>query len=345
MARILIAEDNRVTAEMMEVRLKGIGHEVTRAENGRVALERVRESRPDLILLDIMMPELDGIAVLKQLKADALMGSIPVLIVSARAQEEDILAALASGANDYITKPFSLRELVARVDRALSQGPEPLRIAVQSGDNDVAVGEVVQATPRGTSVRFPGESAPRLAIGDRAKLSLNSPGLGEALELQTEVVSRGEAEPLRTYEFQFLGRTRTDDEMTRAFLDLIGRRGAYRVSMDPDAPTEVRVLAQAGGESREFLGTLLDVSTGGVRLVLKADAERHLYLVDHFEIRFRLPGGDEPLTLTVSIRHRVRCSEGVAYGTRFEPDSSPDFLEQVEQISTFVLKRTSAGAT
>jgi DNA-binding response OmpR family regulator len=343
MAHILIAEDNQVTAEMMEFRLRGMGHEVTRVDNGVAALECLRQSRPDLLLLDIMMPELDGIQVLQQQKADALLGSIPVLVVSARSQEEDILLALAAGANDYITKPFSLRELVARVDRALSQGPEPLRIAVQGDDAGVAVGEVVRAHPKGTSVRFPSESAPRLAIGDRAKLSLSSPGLEEPLELQTEVVSRGEAEPLRTYEFRFLSHSDSEGAMTQAFLDLIGRRGAYRVAMDSDESTDIRVLAQAQGESREFLGTLLDISTGGVRLVLKADAERHLHLVDRFEVRFALPGCDEPFTLTVSIRHRVQCSEGVAYGTRFEPESSPDFVEQLEKISEFVLMRAESG--
>ncbi len=303
MARVLVAEDNPVTAELMAVRLAGMGHEVTRAADGLATIASIRESRPDLLLLDIMMPELDGIEVLKRLKGDALMSSIPVLVVSARAQEEDVLAALAAGASDYITKPFSLRELIARVDRALSKGPEPLRIAVQGeGQDEVAVGEVVGAGFKSTSVRFAVESAPRLAIGDRAKLSLRSPGLEDPLELQTEVMSRGEAEPLRSYEFRFLGRGESDGAMRQAFLDLIGRRGAYRVQVDPDDPIEVRVLAQAQGESREFLGSLLDISTGGIRLVLKPSAERHLHLVDRFEVRFRLPGDDELLALTVSIR-------------------------------------------
>lgn len=339
MAHILIVEDDRVTAEMMEIRLSGVGHQVIRAENGREALDRLEGGRPDLILLDMMMPELDGTRFLQHVKADALLGSIPILVVSARSREEDILGALAAGASDYMTKPFSLRELLARVDRILSQGPEPLRIAVQGADTAVAVGEVVRADPRGASVRFPSAGAPSFAIRDRAKLSLSSPGLTETIELQAEVTSRGEAEPLRTYGFRFQERSDSERALTRAFLDLIGRRGAYRASLDPEEPTEIRVLAQALGESREFLGTLLDISTGGARLLLKANAERLLHLVDCFEVRFALPGGDEPLTLNASIRHRVQCDEGVAYGTRFEPDLSPAFLEQQAQISEFVMSR------
>jgi hypothetical protein len=84
---------------------------------------------------------------------------------------------------------------------------------------------------------------------------------------------------------------------------------------------------------------LLDISTGGARLRLKATAERLLYLVDSFEMRFCLPDSDTSVTLTVDIRHRAACREGVAYGVRFDADRSPEFLEQLEEISAFVLQR------
>lgn len=341
MAKILLIEDNSVTAEMIKVRLNHAGHKVTHAWNGREALELLRGPRPDLILLETMVPEVDGIQLLRQIKEDAVIGSIAVLVVSARSHEDDILAALSAGADDYLTKPISLRELLARVDRVLAQGPEPLRIAVQGDQGVVTVGEVVAADARGASVRFHREGAPRFAIGDNAKLSLSSPSLPKTIELAAKVISRGEGDPYRTYGFRLKRRGAVALEMSQAFLDLIGRRGAIRVVFRREEAVAVQVLAQTLGGSHEFLGTLIDISTGGARLQLKATAERSLYLVDSFEMHFQLPGCDEPMIFTAGIRHRVKNIEGLAYGINFDADHSPDFLEQQETISAFVLSRAS----
>lgn len=342
MALILLVEDNEVTAEMMKVRLSHAGHEVIHTSNGREALEEMsRPTRPDLVLLEMMVPEIDGAQILRSVKQDAVLSSIPVLVVSARSHEDDILAALAAGADDYLTKPISLRELLARVDRVLSQGPEPLRIAVHGENGVVTVGEVVEADARRASVRFHREGAPRFAIGEEAKLSLSSPSLPETIALEGKVVSRGEGDPHRTYGFELKSATETAREMTRSFLNLIGRRGAFRVVFDRDEDVQVQVMAQMLGESHELHGALLDISTGGARLQLKATAERFLHRVDSFETRFQLPGNETLLTLTVFIRHRAACPDGVAYGVRFESKDSPDFLEQQEQISEFVLQRMS----
>lgn len=341
MASILLIENNAVTAEMMRVRLAHAGHHVIHAADGREALEQLKGPRPDLMLLELMVPEVDGAQILRHVKSDAVLSSIPVLVVSARSHEYDILAALAAGADDYLTKPVSLRELLARVDRVLSHGPEPLRIAVQSGKGSVTVGEVVEADARSASVRFHRDGAPHFAIGDDAKLSLNSPSLPEAIELTGAVVSRGEGDPYRTYQFRLRYRSRVAREMNRAFLNLIGRRGAIRVTFDSDEEVPVHVFAQVLGESHELLGKLLDISTGGARLQLKATAERLLYLADSFEMRFPLSTSDTPITLTVDIRHRTVCAEGVAYGVRFDAERSPDFLEQMDEISAFLVERTS----
>jgi CheY-like chemotaxis protein len=332
MAWILLIEDNPVTAEMVKVRLAHAGHDVIHVTNGREALEQLRGPRPDLILLEMMVPEIDGAQILQHLKSDALLSSIPVLVVSARSHEDDILAALAAGADDYLTKPISLRELLARVDRVLSQGPEPLRVAVQGEKGPATVGEVVAADAGRASVRFHRDGAPRFAIGDPAKLSLSSPSLPETIELAATAESRGEGEPHRTYGFRLQREGQVAEEMIRSFLNLIGRRGAFRVSFDEQQEVPVLVFAQALGESHELMGALLDISTGGARLRLKATAERLLYLVDSFEMRFCLPD-------SVDIRHRAACREGVAYGVRFDADRSPEFLEQLEEISAFVLQR------
>jgi CheY-like chemotaxis protein len=324
------------------VRLTHAGHEVVHVANGREALERLRATRPDLLLVETMVPELDGVQLLKQMKQDAVLSSIPVVVVSARAHEDDILAALAAGADDYVTKPVSLRELVARVERVLSQGPEPLRIAVQAEAGPVAVGEVLDANARSTSVRFHREGAPRFAIDEAARLSLSSPSLPSAIALAARVVSRGEGDPYRTYGFELLRRNEHEREMARSYLNLIGRRTAFRAELREDEDIPVSVRAGAGGDSQELLGRLLDLSIGGARLRLKADADRILHRLDAVEIRFAIPGRDTHFALRVSIRHRIaEASGGIAYGVRFDAERSSDFVEQLEQISEFVMERTS----
>jgi len=113
-ARILLAEDN---ADMRDYigRLLGRQYEVIRASNGQEALQAAIEERPDLVLSDIMMPELDGFGLLKELRARDETKAVPVILLSARAGEESCIEGLSSGADDYLTKPFTARELYARV--------------------------------------------------------------------------------------------------------------------------------------------------------------------------------------------------------------------------------------
>ncbi|MEA5042801.1 MAG: response regulator transcription factor [Oscillibacter ruminantium] len=112
---ILIAEDDEDIRAMLRLYLESEGFAVTEAENGTAALLQAREQRPDLILLDIMMPELDGFSVIKALRSES---NIPILILSARTQDHDKILGLNLGADDYIAKPFNPLEIVARV-RAL----------------------------------------------------------------------------------------------------------------------------------------------------------------------------------------------------------------------------------
>jgi len=339
MALILVAEDNQVTAEIIRVRLQHAGHEVVWAADGRQALDQLANTRPDLVLLDMMMPEVDGSEFLRIVKKDAVLGSIPVMVVSARTQEEDILEALAAGADDYLTKPMSLRELLARVDRILAQGREPLRIAVQGREGALTVGEVVAANPGTTSVRFHRDGAQCYAIGESTRMTLSSPSLPQAIELAATVVSRTEADPYRTYGLRIEREDDTEREMATAFLNLVGSRGDHRVRFDESEHIDVEVFTQSQGESHILLGTFEDISSSGARVILKDGAERILSRVDRFELRFRLPSDSDPLALTADIRHRAIAGDAVAYGIRFVPDRSPDFLEQQAQISDFVLGR------
>ena len=122
MARILVAEDEQQIGDMVAFKLANSGHDVTRVADGEAALAAAARERPDVVILDVMMPLLDGFAVLARLKADPELRAIPVIMLTARGQERDILTGLQGGAADYVVKPFSLKELLARVDVALRRG-------------------------------------------------------------------------------------------------------------------------------------------------------------------------------------------------------------------------------
>ncbi len=120
MARILVAEDETYILKMLDFRLKSLGHEIIGAVDGGQALEFASKEKPDLILLDVMMPVMDGFQVLRRLKSQEAVKNIPVIILTAKGQEKDVLTGFEAGATDYVTKPFSFAELIARVNRALA---------------------------------------------------------------------------------------------------------------------------------------------------------------------------------------------------------------------------------
>lgn len=113
--RILAVDDVPTNLEILRMRLESQGYEVVTAADGEEALVRVREQDPDLVLLDIMMPKLDGIAVLKEIKKNSGDHFIPVILVTAKADTRDVVAGLEAGGDDYLTKPFEQSALVARV--------------------------------------------------------------------------------------------------------------------------------------------------------------------------------------------------------------------------------------
>jgi adenylate cyclase len=113
--RILAVDDVASNLEILQVRLEAQGYEVITASDGEQALQLIREDEPDLVLLDIMMPKIDGITVLKQLKQDAAARFLPVILITAKADTSDVVIGLEAGADDYLTKPFEQAALVARV--------------------------------------------------------------------------------------------------------------------------------------------------------------------------------------------------------------------------------------
>jgi len=129
MTRILVIEDNRNLAVGLRNNLEIEGYEVELATDGTDGLVRVRTAAPDLIVLDLMLPGLDGYRVLRALRADGI--ETPVLILSARGEETDKVLGFRLGADDYVTKPFGLLELLARVDALLRRSANGARAAAR----------------------------------------------------------------------------------------------------------------------------------------------------------------------------------------------------------------------
>ncbi len=125
-ARILIVEDEPEIRELIAMNLEAAGFATDEAENGLHALERLRAQRPDAILLDWMMPVMSGLKFLTTVKADEAFCAIPVMMLTAKGEEEDIVRGLEAGAADYVTKPFSNKVLVARMKALLRRDdPQP----------------------------------------------------------------------------------------------------------------------------------------------------------------------------------------------------------------------------
>jgi len=119
MSKVLIVDDERDILDLLRMHLEHEGHEVTEASNGIDALKQAIASLPDLIVLDWMLPGLDGLNVFKRLRTDSRTRDIPVVMLTAKAQQADRLTGLELGADDYLTKPFSPRELLLRVNAVL----------------------------------------------------------------------------------------------------------------------------------------------------------------------------------------------------------------------------------
>jgi DNA-binding response OmpR family regulator len=117
--RVLIADDEPNILISLEFLMKREGHEVLLARNGIEALEMIRAHRPALVLLDVMMPGKSGFEVCQAVRADETLAGVKILLLSAKGRDTDVAQGLGVGADDYLTKPFSTRELAARVARML----------------------------------------------------------------------------------------------------------------------------------------------------------------------------------------------------------------------------------
>ena len=201
---ILVVEDEPDIVELVRYNLVRAGYDVDCAPSGEAALERIARSRPDLVLLDLMLPGIDGNEVCRRLKADHELRSIPVLMLTARTEDGDIVAGLEAGADDYVTKPFSPRVLVARVRAALRRSEQP-----DGSDQDGAVltAHGIQVDPLRHEVRCSGMEVP-LSATEFAILELlcRNPGLVFSRARIIDAI-RGDDYPVteRSVDVQILG--------------------------------------------------------------------------------------------------------------------------------------------
>ena len=158
MSSILIVEDDADIAQLIEHYLQRAGHEVERLSSGSEVMPRLRRQPTDLVILDLMLPGMDGLLVCQAMRADASTAAIPVIMLTARGEESDRVAGLELGADDYVTKPFSPKELSARVNALLRRSARPAAtpsvtrygpIVIDADRHHVAVdGEEVRLTAK-----------------------------------------------------------------------------------------------------------------------------------------------------------------------------------------------------
>lgn len=151
-SRILVVDDDQAIAEMVSIVLRGKGFEVVTTPDGASALEAFGQVRPDLVLLDLMLPGMDGIEVCRRLRRDS---GVPVIMLTARSDTADVVEGLEAGADDYLTKPFEPDELVARIKARVRRSDAPTTETLTIGEVEIDVdghvvrrgGEVISLTP------------------------------------------------------------------------------------------------------------------------------------------------------------------------------------------------------
>ncbi len=121
--KVLVCDDDPLLVELMEFRLQAKGFDVVTAVDGEDALQKVASEKPSLVVLDAMMPRLDGFEALRRIKEDVALADTPVVMLTARKGEKDIVSALERGADDYLVKPFIPEELLTRLSKLLARRP------------------------------------------------------------------------------------------------------------------------------------------------------------------------------------------------------------------------------
>lgn len=198
-ARILIVEDEEKIARFVELELQHEGYETEKAADGRTGLELAENGKFDLCLLDIMLPELNGLEVIRRLRKSS---SVPVILLTARDAVMDKVAGLDMGANDYITKPFAIEELLARIRAQLRQGES----AHESSNGGVLTVGRLSLDPQRHEVRY---------AGTRVELTQKEFAMLELLLRNKDIVLSRETFLERVWGYDYMGETNIVDVYIR----------------------------------------------------------------------------------------------------------------------------------
>jgi len=225
-AKIVVVEDEPDIREVIAYNLRREGYEVVTAADGELGLDRVQAELPALVLLDLMLPGIDGLEVCRRLRADSRTSEIPIIMVMAKGEESDVVKGLELGADDYVAKPFGSRELTARVRAMLRRAPE----ASGSDSADSGAGALVR---RGELEIDPARFEVRLD--------------GQVVELT--------ATEFRLLHFLSLhpGRVYTRERLVRE------TRGEHIVILDRNIDVHVRAIRKKLGDERGFIRTVRGV--------------------------------------------------------------------------------------
>jgi len=218
-ARILLVEDDPSIREVTAIGLRAAGFEVETAADGAVGLERWRRDSPDLVLLDVMLPRLDGLEVCREIRRDS---TVPIVMLTARADTMDVVVGLEAGADDYVRKPFDLPELIARVRAALRRA---------GGGEDVATLRLGALTI---------DVAGRSVLRDGAEIPLTRTEFDLLLELVRhagQVLTRDVLLD-RVWGYDYLGDSR--------LVDVAIQRLRAKVETDPAAPELIQTVRGSG---------------------------------------------------------------------------------------------------
>ncbi len=210
--RILVVEDEPDVVELLEFNLRGAGFEVVSAGDGAEALQKVRAHTPALVILDLMLPEVSGLEVCKLLRRHPATAAIPIIMLTAKAAEIDRVLGLELGADDYVTKPFSPRELVLRVKALLRRG-----LPVDTKEEVLRLGDLVIDLPRHSVI----------ARGERVELTAIEFKLLATLAQRRGRVQSREQLLQDVWEYDHLIDTRTVDTHMRRLREKLGRAARH----------------------------------------------------------------------------------------------------------------------
>lgn len=206
MALIYILEDDRNIREIEEIALNNAGYQVVSFENAKEFQQRLKERVPDLLLLDLMLPDADGLRLVTQLRQNMMTRSLPVIMVTAKTTEIDKVRGLDSGADDYLTKPFSVMELISRVKALLRRSMKGLKERV------ITIGEVsLDVERRKVTV-----------AGERCELTYKEYELLKLLMNNAGIVTPREEILSKVWETDFEGESRTIDMHIKTLRQKLG---------------------------------------------------------------------------------------------------------------------------